>query len=349
MRVVDGSKAALVQKLGGRYVVGLHGHHGLGGRHDIREVNHGAGLVRRDGQRLHGHFRKEGQRTLGTYEQVGQDFKRIFVGYEGPQVQACDVFDAILITDTLRQLFIGHHFLAQGFQAFHNFRMLFPEGRFRFLGGGVQHSTVGQHHAGAEQHLVGIRMRTAAHTGGVVVHDTAHHATADGSRIGAEMPSEGGQMLIYLGSHYARLQGDGGILMVLPLLPMLAGHQQDAVGNGLSGKRGARRTEGNGKVVSGCQFQYLRHFLFVGRPQDYLGGNLVFSGIGSPGQGAEFVGIDAAGRKDALHGLKKLFCHSVSSANCFSKRVLRYFSSRMMALRRSRGSSLGEPLIRSLR
>ena len=84
MRVIHGSEAALVQKFGGRYLVGLHSHHGLGGRHDVREIDHGAGLVRSNGQRFHRYLRQEGQRSLRSYQQVGQYFKGVLVGHQGP-------------------------------------------------------------------------------------------------------------------------------------------------------------------------------------------------------------------------------------------------------------------------
>ena len=251
MRVVNGSEAAFVQQFGGRYIIGLHGHHGLGGRHYVREIDHGAGLVRGDGQRLHGYLGQEGQRAFGAYQQVSQYLERVFVGHQRPDIEACNILDGVFVTDACGQFFIGRYFFMQGLQAFYDFRMLCPEGPAGFFGGGVQHGAIGQYHAGAKEHLVGIGVGSAAHAGGVVGYDTAHHATADGCRIRAEMPAEGRQMLIYLGSHNAGLQGYRGVFMIFPLLPVFAGHQQDAVGNGLPGKGGACCAEGYGKAQTG--------------------------------------------------------------------------------------------------
>ena len=344
VRIVHGGKAALVQQFGGRDGIGFHSHHGLGGRHNVREVNHGAGLVRSDGQRVHSYFGQEGQGAFGAHHQVRQHLERVFVRHQRAQVQAGYVLDAIFVLDAPGQLFIGLYLFMEFLQAFHNLGVAFPESVAGSFRASVQEGSVGQYYLGAHQHLVGVGMRTAAHTGGIVGHNSAHHTAANGSRIRAEVPSKGGQMLVYLGSYY-----DGGIGMVLPFLPVLAGYQQDAVCYGLSGKRGARSAEGDGKTHPGSQFQDLGYFLFIGGPQNHLGRHFVFAGVGSPGQGTEFVGIDSVGRQNAFYRLMKSRHHSVSSVYCWSKMVLSLSVSWIMLLSSARGTSLGEPLMRSLR
>ena len=271
MRVVHGSQAPLVQEFGGRYLCSLHGHHGLGGRYHVREINHGAGLVRGDGQGFHGHFGEEGQGSLGAHHQMGEHLEGVFVCHKGPQIKAGHVFDAVFIADAFCHFFVGHDLFPELFQSFNNLRMHLQEGLPGTFRARVQDGTVGQYYAGAQEHLVRVGVGAAAHAGSVVGHYSAHHATAYRGRIRAEVPAEGCQVLVHPGPHDAGLQRHGGVVVVFPFLPVFAGYHQDAVRDGLPRKGGSGCAESHRQAHSMRQGQNPGDFVLIGRPQDHLG------------------------------------------------------------------------------
>ena len=209
---------------------------------------------------------------------------------------------------------MGRYLFPELFEPIDNLRMHLLEGFPGGLGGGIQDGTVGQDYAGAQEHLVRIGVRAAAHAGSVVGHNTAHHATADGGRIRSEVPAVGCQVLIHPCPHDSGLQRHGGVIVIFPFLPMFAGHHKDAVRDGLPGKGGSGSPESHREAHFVCQSQNPGHFVFIGRPQDHLGLELVLAGIGPPGEGAKFVRIDAVLGQDALYSFQKCF-HFSNFAN----------------------------------
>ena len=78
-------------------------------------------------------------------------------------------------------------------------------------------------------------MHAAVHTRGIVYHDTTYHGSTDRCRIGWEHTSVWLQYLINPRPHYTRLQRDAlGCIRKHILLPMLASHNEHAVGTALS-------------------------------------------------------------------------------------------------------------------
>ena len=73
---------------------------------------------------------------------------------------------------------------------------------------------------------------------------------------------------------------------------MLAGYNEYGVTNGLSGQAGSCRPESHGQIVQISQFQQSGDFLFSLRTDYDLRDEAVKSCVCSPGQPAEFVGIN---------------------------------------------------------
>ena len=293
MRVVHRGKRTDIQHFCGRNQVPGHGHDRPGRRGQIREINHGRRLVGGDRQGLHRHFREEGQGPFRPHQEVGDDIERIRIGYQGQKIQPRHVLDRILIGNPFTQGRIGQHFVAKGFYRPQKIRMGGAEGRPAFLAAGIQNGSISQNHACAQQQTVTVETGSAAHARGIVGHDAAHHATADRGGIRAEPTLVPGQYPVDARSHQTRLKGNAFILgMEGPLFPVFSGHQQHAVGEGLARQTGARRPESNGTPLGETPPEHLRNLLLRLAPDHFLRHHVIETGIGSPRQAHQFIGIN---------------------------------------------------------
>ena len=127
-------------------------------------------------------------------------------------------------------------------------------------------------------------MDAAAHSGGVVGDDAADHTAADRGGVGAEFAAVAGQEPVDLAADDAGLQGDCGVFVVPDPLPILAGDQEDAVGDGLTGECGAGGPEGDGDAILRGGREDGRDIGLVSSPYDRLGDKPVLPGIRSPRQ-----------------------------------------------------------------
>ena len=228
----------------------LEGDHRLATLAHGEEIEHRRRLAWIVVQRAHRHLADEGQRALAAHYAVGDDVKRVIVGDERPQVQACDVLDAVFLADTVSQRLVGADAVAQGLDARDEVRMALAERLAARLVTRVEHGAVGQHQTRRQQHAVTVSMGAAVHARGVVGDDAAHHRRADARGVGREDASQGFQDLVHSRAHDAGLQGDAvttrgnGVV-----LPVLTRHNQDAVAHALARQRRARRTEGERQAI----------------------------------------------------------------------------------------------------
>ena len=121
----------------------------------------------------------------------------------------------------------------------------------------IEHGSIGKNNAGREHHAVAIGMHTAVHARSIVDNNTTHHGRADRCRIGREHASIRLEYLIYTGTNYTRLKTDRLLIgSKLILLPVLAGHNENAVSTALTAKRCTRCTESEGELVLATSANY---------------------------------------------------------------------------------------------
>ncbi len=293
VRVVHRGEGPDIQHFGGRNQVPGHGHDRPGRRGQIREIDHGRRLVGGNRQGLHRYFREEGQGSFRPHQQVGDDIERIGIGNQGQEIQPRDVLDGIFIGDPLAQGRIGQDLVAQGFDCFQEVRMRGAEGRPALFAAGIQHGSVGEHHARTEQQAVAVVAGSAAHARGIVGHDAAHHAAADGSGIRTETALESGKDPVYARPHQSWLEGDAfRFRMEGPFFPVLPGHEQDAIREGLAREACPGGPESNGPALAETPPEHFHHLFFRLAPDHFLRDHVIETGIGSPRQAHQFIRIN---------------------------------------------------------
>ena len=293
MRILHAGQRTVVQEFRRRHFQVPDGAHGLRRGDDVVEIDHRTGFERCDGQGLHPHLGEEGQRAFRPHQQMRHDLEGVLVGNQRPQVQAGDVLDAVFALDALAQRLVGEDFVAQFGDRLQHLGMRSAERRSRGFIAGIQHRTVGEHHPGADEQFVGIGVRAATHSGSIVADDAADHAAADRRGVGTEAPAETRKQAVYPCTDKPRLQADRLIFrMIGPFLPFLSSDEQDAVRHRLSGKRGPGRAESDRRPALIQLGQDGGNFIFRSGADDLLGHQPVRPGVGSPGQAAQFIGIN---------------------------------------------------------
>ena len=140
-------------------------------------------------------------------------------------------------------------------------------------------------------------MNTTIHARCIVNDDTTHHRTSYRCRIRRKHATVWFQDLIDPGTHDTWLQTDGILVFAnLILFPMLACNNEHRVSTTLSRERGACCTERKGQFVLLASFDNFRDFLFAITANDDLRNLAVKTGICTPAQGTELIGIDTVRR-----------------------------------------------------
>ena len=179
---------------------------------------------------------------------------------------------------------------------------------------GIYNGAVGEDEPCTDHHAVAISMHTAIHARSIVTHDATYHGAANGSRVGREDASEWLQNLVDARAHDARLHADGVLVGTnLVFLPVLSGNDKHRVADALTRKRCAGGTEGERQLILVASANDACYFLLAVAPQDDFRNLAIETGICTPPQRAELVGIDAVG----LHELSDLGKESlVIAATC---------------------------------
>ena len=140
------------------------------------------------------------------------------------------------------------------------------------------------------QRAIAIGMRAAAHSAGVVHHDSAHHGRLDTSGVWGEIPAIRAEYLIHALSDDTWLQGNAlPVVNNAILLPFLAANHQQTVANSLSAQAGSRCTEGYMFPLLVCACQDGLHVCFGCRVQHFFWYQAIETCIGSPRQSFDIL------------------------------------------------------------
>ena len=171
---------------------------------------------------------------------------------------------------------------------------------------GVKYSSVNEHYPDTLQFPVTVGMGSAAHSRGVVHHDSSYHTASDGGRIRTEFSSEWFQYGIHPRSYDSRFKRDfGGIIGDLVPLPILAGDNKYRVADRLARETGPGRTECDRDIKFRCSFKNLRDLFLARRTDDNLRHKPVKTRVRTPGETPQFVCVDSAVLHETTHRLEK--------------------------------------------
>ncbi len=269
------------------------------------EINHCRGMERIEVKRAHRHLGEKGQRAFRADDGVGDDVKRIIVSHERSDVETCHVLDGIFPADAVGEGLVGPHLVAQSLYTFDEIAMGLAEQLTAMCIAGVEHRAVGKNDAHRQQHVVGVGMHAATHTGGVVDDDATHHRTVDGGRVGGEEAPHRLQNPVDATADKTRLHGDGVVVIAdVVILPMLAGDNQYGVAHALARQRGAGGSKREWNMIGGAALDDLRHFLLIVRTYHHLWHHVIKTGVGTPTKGTQLVGIYTVVRDDMLQLLQ---------------------------------------------
>ena len=154
----------------------------------------------------------------------------------------------------------------------------------------VENRAVGQDDTCRFQRAIAIGMRAAAHSAGVVHHDSAHHGRLDTSGVWGEIPAIRAEYLIHALSDDTRLQSNAlPVVGNAILLPFLAANHQQTVANSLSAQAGSCCTEGYMFPLLVCACQDGLHICFRCRVQHFLWYQAIETCISSPRQSFDIL------------------------------------------------------------
>ena len=151
----------------------------------IPEHQQGRGFVRIFGNGVVGYRADETQRAFGAHHQVRQDVEWAGKIHQGVQGQAGGVFQAVFMTNTLRQLRILPGIDSQLFQGRQQITVAVAKRRNACRILGIQHWP----HTG--QRVVAVLGGATAHTAGIVRNNAANLAGVDGRRIRSDLEALG--------------------------------------------------------------------------------------------------------------------------------------------------------------
>ena len=192
--------------------------------------------------------------------------------------------------------------------------MTLTEGLATLFRARIKDSAISEDDTSGNHHTVAIGMHATVHTRGIVDDDTTHHRTAYRGRIGWKYPAVGLQDLIHASPHNAWLQLDGILIFAdFVLLPMLACHDEHRVRTTLSAQRGACCTEGKGQLVFLTSLHDLRDLRFAITADDNLRNLTIKTGICSPSEGTELIGINTVRRQELPEVRQELIDHHIGS------------------------------------
>ena len=213
----------------------LHRHHSPTSFLDGFEIEHRTGLVWIVILCIHGHLRKERQGSFRAYHEVSNNIKRIVKLNKRQKIETSYILDGIFVTDAFSQLLIGTDSIPQFSDATDKIGMGRLERSPTNRVARIEHRSVHQDDTGRNHHLVAVGVSSAIHAGSIVHHNTADHSTFHTRRVGCKLTPIRSQNFIHPLSDNARLERN--LLIIIRktvVFPMLAGHNQNRVTNGLS-------------------------------------------------------------------------------------------------------------------
>ena len=144
------------------------------------------------GHRAQGHLGQEAERALRADHQAGQDLRRRVVVEEGVEAVAGGVLAREPVADAARPARRRARTSSRSASEARRAGRAGPRRRRSSAPGrdGVHHRAVGEHDHRRLQRVVAVLDHAAAHPGGVVGDDAAHHRGVDGGRIGAQAVPE---------------------------------------------------------------------------------------------------------------------------------------------------------------
>ena len=154
----------------------------------------------------------------------------------------------------------------------------------------VENRAVGQDDTCRFQRAIAICMRSAAHSAGVIHHDSAHHSRLDTSGVWSEISAIWAEYLIHALSDDTWLQGNAlSVVGYAILLPFLAANHQQTIADSLSAQTSSCCTEGHMFPLFMCACQNGLHICFGCWVQHFLWYQAIETRIGSPRQSFDIL------------------------------------------------------------
>ena len=210
--------------------------------------------------------------------------------HQGVQGQAGGVFQAVFMSNTLRQVGILPGIDGQLFQGRQQITVAVAKRRNACRILGIQHCPVGQHQPHSGQRMVAVLGRTTAHTAGIVRNNAANLTGVDGRRIRSDLEALGCQPGIRLSANHTRLQTNlAAFFPDVVAVPLIAQNNQDRITDRLSGKAGTGGPEGHRDLVAAGDGQEIDNLCFILNPHHHLWDQAVETGVGSERKGGHRI------------------------------------------------------------